>query len=420
MFIIYDFILLILALLYIPYLIGRRKWHSGLWTRLGFVPSDLRERLSVQENIWIHAVSVGEVLAIEDFIFSLRQEFPHFKIICSVVTKTGYALAQERFENKAIVIFAPLDFSWIVKKFITLIDPEIYICAETEIWPNLYFFLNRKRVPIIQINGRISDKAFKGYQRIKFILKGILNCVDIFCVQTELDASRVKALGVKDNKVVVTGNLKFDNYPPVPAFTKESLGFATEDCLWIAGSTHPGEEEIVLDVYKRLNQEFSSLRLVLVPRHIERAQEVTQLIGKAGFEPDLFSKNVGIKLTQNQVLVVDTIGQLRGLYSIAGIVFIGKSLKGGGGQNVIEPAFFGKPIVVGPLTYNFKDIIKIFLRNQALKQIADAKELEDAIKYFLQNPSQGQAMGRRAKELVEKYQGATAKTVKIIGNFLKT
>lgn len=418
MFIIYDFILFILVLFYIPFLIVRRKWHPGFWMRLGSLNHSCK-RLREKENIWIHAVSVGEVLAIEDFISSLIQEFPSFQIVCSTVTKTGYALAQERFENKAIVIFAPLDFSWIVKKFINLINPKIYICAETEIWPNLYFFLNRRKVPIVQINGRISDKAFNGYQRIKFVLTRILNCVDIFCVQTELDASRVKALGVKDSKVVVTGNLKFDNYPPVLEFTKENLGFGREDCLWIAGSTHPGEEEIVLKVYKKLSKEFDSLRLILAPRHIERARDVTELIKEEGLQAVHFSQNFGMKLTKDHVLLVDTIGQLRGLYGIAGIVFVGKSLKSGGGQNVIEPAFFGKPIVVGPLTYNFKDIIKIFLEKQALKQVADGQELEDAVKYFFQNPAEGRAMGQRAKELVERYQGATAKTIKIIGSFLK-
>lgn len=417
MFILYDLIFLILAVLYLPYQTLRRKWHKGFWMRLGIIPADLRKILNERDNIWIHAVSVGEVLAIEDLIECLQEKFPSCQVVCSTVTKTGYHVAEGRLKNKAVVIFAPLDFSWIIRKFLFLINPRIYICAETEIWPNLYSFLHRNQVPIIQINGRISDKAFEGYKKIKFIAKKILSCVDIFCMQTELDAQRIKELGVEERKIKVIGNLKFDNLPSGVLFSRENLGFNPQDCLWIAGSTHPGEEEIVLKIYQKLSQEFSSLRLILAPRHIERTQEIARLIEQKGLRVSQISAGAAA-MQKEDVLLVDTVGQLRGLYGIADIVFVGKSLCGGGGQNIIEPAFWGKPIIVGPWTYNFKDVVRIFLKEKALKEVNNSQDLERAVKELFKNPALGKVMGERARKLVEKYQGATTKTIKIIDEFV--
>lgn len=359
MFIIYDIAFLIFAILYFPYLIIRGKWHSGFKMRFDVLPSG---RMDERGRIWIHAVSVGEVLAIVDIVHKLKERYPKYTIVCSTVTKTGNQLAQELLGNECAVIYAPLDFSWIVRKFIRIIKPEMYIAAETEIWPNLYSALRKNGVPIVQINGRISDGSFKGYRRVRFLMRRILRCVDKFCMQSPLDAERILQLGAAPEKVHVVGNLKFDIPPGVAGLKKEELGFNPDDDVLIAGSTHPGEEELLLNIYQTLRKELPQLRLVIGPRHIERADAVMKLVEGKGYQAVRFSE---IPVTQGNVhgvVVVDTIGHLRELYSLATVVFIGKSFAVGGGQNMIEPASAGKPVIVGPMTQNFKDAMAIFLK----------------------------------------------------------
>lgn len=418
MHILYDFLFILIALFYIPYLTLRRKWHKGFKERLGFIPVSVAQALKGKPVIWIHAVSVGEVLAILDLIKKLNTTFPGHQIVCSTVTKTGGKVAKEELKEKAVVVFAPLDFSPIVRKFISVIHPKIYVVTETEIWPNLFLALKKRKIPIIQINGRISDKAFAGYKKAKFFLRNSLDCVRCYCVQNEEEKARLQFLGVEEERIRVAGNLKFDNVPPAAQTQFKGLGYAPEDILWIAGSTHPGEEEIILSVFKRLRRDFKNLQLVIAPRHVERAEEILQCVKTKGFDPLRLSELNGKPLNPPNVLIVDTMGELRSLYSLARVVFIGKSLSVGGGQSIIEPAFFGKPILVGPEMYNFRDIVKIFLKEGALIQVNNEEELAEAMKKLLNDPLQMDAMGRRAKKLIEQYQGATQRTIEAIGELL--
>ena len=418
MFIVYDILFILFALLYFPCLLMRGKWHSGFKMRFGHfddLPIGKRESKSC---LWIHAVSVGEVLAIVGLIEKIRELFPQYAIVCSTVTKTGNQLAQERLGNACTIIYAPLDFSWIVRKFIATINPKIYISTETEIWPNLYTALHEKNIPIIQINGRISDKAFKRYRRIQYMTKRVLGCVNVFCMQSLLDAQRIQELGASSEKVRVVGNLKFDNIPMTNEKCKEDFGFRNDEDLLIAGSTHPGEEDILLDVYKTLFEEFSNLRLVIAPRHIERTDRIMQLIEKKGFRPVQFSQMNNDEKRAGSIVVIDTIGHLCNLYNLAKVVFIGKTLTVGGGQNMIESACLGKPTVVGPMTQNFKDVVNIFLKEEALIQVNNSEELLEKIRYLLANPEQAATIGEAARKTVEKYQGATSKTADAIKELL--
>jgi len=413
--IIYNILFSLFSVFYFPYLIIKGKWHSEFKTRFGCFPTSWVRELEGAKCIWIHAVSVGEVLVVVDLIERVNRAFPQHKIICSTVTETGNKIAQEKLDPNCLVIYAPLDFSWIVHKFISTIKPEIYISTETEIWPNLYTILHKHKVPIFQINGRISDNAYKGYRRVRFLTKRVLSCVELFYMQSSLDADRVKRLGAQAEKVHVVGNLKFDAIPDAVDVTKADIGFQASEDLLIAGSTHPGEERILIDVYKKLITKFSNLRLVIAPRHIERADEVSRLVEDMGYKAVKFSQiNQGEENVPGAVVVVDTIGHLSALYSLAKIVFIGKTLTVGGGQNMIESAYFGKPTIVGPLTQNFKDTVNIFKKSNALIEVHNEEQLSHEILALLGDPGRAQKIGEAAKQTVKEHQGSTTRTVEAI------
>ncbi len=417
---IYDILLFFGILVSLPYLFYRKNWHRGFFQRLGGFPPGIRQRLAAKKNIWIHAVSVGEVLAVGGFIEQIKTQLPGYQIVCSTVTTTGQKLAQERLGPEHIVLYAPLDFRGVVQTFLRVIKPQIYLCAETEIWPNLFKALHRAKVPAIIVNGRISDQSYKGYRKLRFFLKDLIEGVDHFCMQTDLDQQRIVALGALEECVSIVGNMKFDIPPEGQMISREQLGFDHANAILIAGSTHPGEEEIMLAVYQKLISTFPSLRLILAPRHIERTSDVVNLVKARGLNPIKLSERKEAGIESRDVVVVDTIGQLRSLYGIANIVFIGKTLKVGGGQNIIEPAFFGKPIIVGPRTQNFKDVIQQFRAAKAILQIADGDQLLEAIKRLLKDPQEQQRIGQAALHLVRHSQGATQKTLAIVKRALNT
>ena len=412
--ILYDIIFIFFVLLYLPYVVARGKWHAGFAMRLGFLPAGLVELFNAKKCLWFHAVSVGELLAIVDLIKQVREKYPDHTIVCTTVTTTGQQLARELLGEACRVLYAPLDGSLIVRKYIRVIRPKIYVSTETEIWPNLYTALHRQGVPVIMINGRISDRSYKGYRRIRFLTKQVLACVNIFCMQSLMDAERIERLGAPRERIRVVGNLKFESNPAHSGISKTGLGFQESDELLIAGSTHPGEEEILIDALSALRGQFSHLRLVIAPRHIERSEAITALIEQKGYRPVCFSQIKQAQPDARTVIVVDSIGQLRDLYSLATVVFIGKSLTVGGGQNMIEPASLGKPTVIGPLTQNFKDAVDIFLKTDAIIQVHDSEELTQEIRRLLAEPQYAEMIGQAAKQTVIQYQGASAKTLKAI------
>ncbi len=413
----FDFLFFIYSLLYFPYLLIKRKWHRGFLGRFGGFSEPLAVSLREKDNIWIHAVSVGEVLLIKRLLSSLKETFPFHRIVVSTVTKTGYDVAQKTFPSE-LVIFAPLDFSFAATRYVKAIRPKIYIAVETEIWPNTFLALKRNRVPIILVNGRLSDKAFHNYKSFKLLFKPVLACIRYSCMQSEDDSEKIKSLGVSSEKVLVTGNMKFDDLPSGKEDKVKNFAFGQNDFPFIAGSTHPGEEEIILDVYKTLSAEFPNLRLVIAPRHVERSGEVAALIMQKGFKVLRYSQMKGETLDQKTVGLIDTIGQLKSLYAQVKLVFVGKSLVGWGGQNIIEPAFFGKPILVGSHMENFRDVMEIFLKSNALIQVDDKNELEEKMKLLLSDESKMQAMGRSARKVVEANTGATARTLTMITKVL--
>ena len=416
----YNVLYLIAFIFYLPVLLVKGKLHSGFKQRFGILGQELCYRLYKKPNIWFHAVSVGEILAIVGLVERMRLRHPQYQIVISTVTKTGYALAQKRFKKEDVIVYAPMDLSWVVNRFIKVIKPEIFVTAETEIWPNLLLALSKVDIPMAMVNGRISDKSFYRYRRFAGFMRRVLRPFRAFCMQSTLDADRIISLGALADNVSVPGSMKFDDIIVAEKMTAQQLGFKEDSLIWVAGSTHAGEEKIVLDVFKKLKLTFSSLSLIIAPRHIERAEEVYNLVKASGFVPVNFSVVRAQPVNSDAVIVVDTIGHLKSLYQVATVVFVGKSLVGFGGQNIIEPAFFGKPIIVGPNMQNFLEITEIFLSARGVIQIQESSELEDILKKLLASSQLCQTLGEKAQAIVKKNQGATDQTERILSRILAT
>ncbi len=413
--IILNILFALYAFLYLPYLLLSGRWYKGFGMRFGLLPADIHRRLAGQSHLWLHAVSVGEVMAIEPLVRQLSAQKTGYPLVLTVTTKTGYALAKERFPDM-IVLPSPLDFTFTVQHFINAIKPKIYVAAETEIWPNLFHALSKNNCPIVVVNGRISDRSIGRYESIKFFLKPILGFVRIWGMQSQIDADRIIGLGADPTRVRVMGNVKFDDatqsanvaVPPLPS------GF-----LWfIAGSTHPGEEEIILKAAQQLRQQGLKWRVVIAPRHVDRCRAVEALVSSYGLTPVLFSKFFSSASPSDAVIIVDTIGQLRSLYACADLVFVGKSLCVGGGHNIIEPAFFSKAIMIGPMMANFRDITACFKSAGALIQVPDEKVFLKELVRLANDAEARQALGQKAYAVIKNNQGATKRAIEMIKSCL--
>lgn len=419
MIVIYNILFFVGFILYFPILLFRGKVHGGFIERLGFLSTETRYQLSQKSNIWVHAVSVGEVLAVLGLLERLRLKHKDKRIIVTTVTTTGFQLARKRLPKEDFVLFAPLDFSWAVRAYLKAINPQMYVTAETELWPNLLSGLNTRDVPVAMVNGRISTKSFYRYRKFAFFFRKFLRPIRIFCMQSNLDADRIIAMGALPKNVMVAGSMKFDAEAPTETIDRARLGLTEDDLIWVAGSTHPGEEKILLEIFKKLKPKFPNLALVLAARHIERSKEVGQLVTSHGFSPAYYSKITSESVDPGSVVVLDTIGHLKAFYRLASVVFVGKSLVGEGGQNPIEPAILGKPVVFGPNMQNFKDIADIFIESKSVIQVQDAAELQTAVERLLSDPQYRQILGSRAENTVRKNQGATARTEKLLSTILR-
>jgi 3-deoxy-D-manno-octulosonic-acid transferase len=415
MFIVYDLIFVLAAFVYLPKYLFRRKFHAGLWQRLGFFP----EGAKFNRPIWIHAVSVGEAMAIRSLLEGLKERYPQKQFVISTVTATGNKVVQGMVQAKDRVIYLPLDLSFIVDSVIKRINPALFIIVETEIWPNLIRCLYKRKIPVITVNGRISNASFRGYSCIRPLFRPTLRKIGIFCVQSETDLSRLKYLGVDAEKIKVTGNMKFDIKPPKEsAGYRQSLRLNLEDRLLVAGSTHPKEEEIILNVYKGLLRQYPALRLLIAPRHPERVDKVSELIKDFGFQPSRVSLLAKEKPLSGAIFILDTVGELSSFYAIADIVFIGGSLVEKGGHNILEPAYFAKPILFGPHMFNFRDIADLFLRDHDVLLVRNARELESRIQALLESDSLAKDLGHSAKEILIANQGATLRNLGYISKIV--
>jgi 3-deoxy-D-manno-octulosonic-acid transferase len=421
MYLLYDLVFLFYALVYLPYLLLTQRGYVGFQMRFGIFSPPLINQIKAKANIWLHAVSVGEVMVLDSFIDQLRKDHPSYQLVTTITTKTGYTLACERLKGRAVVLPSPLDFSLVARRFVSLIKPVMYIAVETEIWPNLYRMLAYKKIPLAVINGRISDNSFGRYKSVRFLLKNVLNQVSVWCMQSRKDAERIIDLGADASRVLVTGNIKFDDVSQAaPAAAAAGLTKGKDELWWVAGSTHPGEEEILLNIYAKIIKDDPKWRLVIAPRHIERVPQVLQLAQHRNLTARRLSQGpAASRGGPHHVIVVDVIGQLRPLYAQASLVFVGKSLCVGGGQNVIEPAFYGKAIVVGPRVENFRDIIACFKEGGAIVQVVDIPSFEAAVRGLCTDAAKREALGSAALKVIAANQGAARRSLEKLAGFLK-
>lgn len=423
MFIIYDLIILISVLIYLPVYLFKKKFHPGFEARLGILP----KQLELDNPIWIHAVSVGEAMSARNLVRELRAAYPDKKFFITTVTPTGNKIASSIAKENDFVSYFPLDLSFIVKKVVDKIRPSLFIVMETEIWPNFISYLYRKKIPMVLVNGRLSDRSFKGYRSMKLLIKPALNKISLFCVQAKLDAERFSHLGVFPEKIKITGNMKFDNADylgrKLTGTTDKYrllLCLGQEEKLWVCGSTHPGEEEIILGAYKKLLGEFPYLKLLIAPRHPQRSHEVENIVSGFGLRAVFVSglPDKPCNCIASSVFILDVIGELVYYYNLASVVFVGGSLVKKGGHNILEPAGLGKPVVMGPYMFNFRDIAGLFLENRACILVNNKEELWANIKDLLSNPDKGIQLIQRAKAVILQNQGATYRNLEYINNYI--
>ena len=420
-----------------PYIVAKlfvsERFRSGLMQKLGWLP----ERRGSAPCFWVHAASVGEMLASRPLVKALDETFPDWEVILSTNTNTGLSVARKDFGDKLSFYF-PFDLSWLDRKALTLLRPACILLIELEIWPNFLVAAHERRIPVIVVNGRISAKsvrAFKTIMRLSGAFREALNARENFyCARSQADASRFLELGIAEERVLVTGNVKYDSLPiEVPLERKERLRqifkLRPEDLVLVGGSTHPGEEEILLRVFKTLKTELPALRLILVPRHIERAPEIEEKVLALGLpcvrrsrlavsEANLLEGQV-IPSEREGIIVVDTVGELQHIYSLAHCVFVGKSLKGIGGQNVMEPAGLARPILFGPHMENFSEEANLLLESGGGRKVGDEGELLEAVRDVLTHSQPAEAMGHRAREVVLKNRGATLRSLEVLERLLK-
>jgi 3-deoxy-D-manno-octulosonic-acid transferase len=389
-----------------------KKYRDGLWERLGRVPRKL-ETVSGgagRRMIWLHAVSVGEVLAVSRLVKALDAEFPDFQVVISTTTRTGQALAREIFGLNR-VFYCPLDVPWAVRAYLNTLKPNMLVLAETELWPNLLNGCFRRGIPVVVVNARISNRSWPRYKMLRRLWRPLLSRLSRVLAQSETDAERLRAIGCAQDRVTVAGNLKFDVRAAEEA---ESTGFlrgrANELRFVVAGSTHEGEEEILLDVWKELLKSEPELVMVLAPRHPERFRALEALLERSRMRWMKRSAWGAEKIGAGTIVLLDTIGELASVYSLASVAFVGGSLVAAGGHNPLEPAQFGVPIVMGPHYANFTAITDMLRKADALR-ISKKEELAGAFADLLRDRPQAEAMGARAKKVFEEQAGATERCV---------
>ena len=415
--ILYNLAFIIFGIFYLPYLVVTRRYRYGLKEKLGFLSKELKSICAENKIIWIHAVSLGEMKAIGPLTPLLRKAFPGRKLIFSTITNTGYNAAAKMLEEEEAAFYLPFDLSFIVTKVVDIIKPEIFISMEAELWPNLIESVYTKGARLIMLNGRISPRSYSRHKKAKFFILNLLKKFSILLMQSESDAKRIKELGAPEERVFVTGNLKFDlglkDSEGDRDRLRKKLSLDEKEMLLICGSTGKGEESAILDCFKALKNEYINLRLLIAPRHIERTAEIEKLIIKNGLKPAKISSQLSVFSSQS-IFILDTIGELRSMYSASDIVFVGGSLIKRGGQNPIEPASFAKPIVFGKYTYNFQDVIRMLLENNAAIEVQDRSGLYKAIKSLLDDPEKRNQMGYNAKAVVDKNSGSCQRTIDLI------
>jgi 3-deoxy-D-manno-octulosonic-acid transferase len=428
----YNLLLPVAMLVYLPVFVYRQlrrgNFLPALGERFGFFGNAQHAALKrLRAPVWVHAVSVGEVVAALGFIRRWQEREPEREFVLSTTTTTGRATAQTRLPERVRLIYCPFDLAFAVRRVLRVVRPRLLVIFEVEIWPNLITLAARAGARVVLVNGRVSERSGRGYRRHLWFFGPVFRCFSLFCVQSDEDQGRLRGIVGSDVPVVTCDTMKFDQVPDAGVQDKSALldrfFGAGERLVWTAGSTHAGEEELVADTFLRLRADFPALRLVLVPRHHERTPQAESVLRARGLRYRLLRPSGGgedpAASAPVEVLLVNTTGELMGFYAAADVAYVGKSLAGNtGGHNIIEPAIFGKPIVCGANMQNFRRVMDAFLRADAVAEVSQDELLEPTLRRLLASPEERLARGRRAREVVEHGRGAMDRTLALLAPLL--
>ncbi len=410
---VYRFLLLVVLVGGAPYWLVRiafsARYRAGLKRRLGLVPARVGMLDSRRETVWIHAVSVGEVIAASELVRSLGDA--GCQVALSTTTKSGQDLARKRFKN-SVVFYMPLDVAWILRRYLRALRPRLVVMMESELWPNLIDLCATRGIPLAVANARVSDRSFPRYMRLRAVWKPLLREVSLFLAQSQESASRLEQMGVLKDRIVVAGNVKYDGQRREPTAMTRSVQALAKGRVVVAGSTLLGEEEALLTAFAELRKGAPDAILLLAPRHQQRFAEVLGLIQKSGSAWVQCSRITAATgpIEPGTIVLLDTIGDLATMYSIGAAAFVGGSLVEKGGHNPLEPAQYGVPVVVGPSYENFREIVDALLAAEAI-WVVKRDELGRSLVSLLQDPAQAASMGLRGQHIFQARAGATARTV---------
>lgn len=424
MFFLYNILLHLVFIILFPYFIFKSivtgKYRKNFFSRLGFWTDTGNE--GFEKKVWFHSVSVGETRAVIPLLKKFKEKNPKTKIYFSTVTLTGNEVAGKEGEGLIDCLFyLPFDFSWVVKKVVNKIGPDVFIIVEKEIWPNILKTLNKKEIPIAVINGIVSERSFGKYLKLNFFFKKVFSMINVFLSVTDEDAKRAMMLGVKEEHVLVAGNIKFDmdfnvNENEIENIKKE-LFINDPDIIFTAGSTHKGEEEIILNLFNELKDRYENLKLVIAPRHPQRFSEVEKLINDNKLKCIKRKEAAGSKedKKEERIILLNTIGELAKIYSFSDFCFVGGSMvEGIGGHNIMEPAFFKKPAIYGHHIKSYEYMANMLEKGAGGVRACNIEELKNMVKSFLDTPSLAVKIGESGKRVVEQNKGAMGTTITLI------
>ena len=427
--IVFTFFFILASPYYFLRMQRRGNWQRGFAQRLGRFDSKFKQAITNRQTLWMHAVSVGEVGVCTQLIRALEPRVPNIKIVVSTTTTTGMEELERRLPSHISRIYYPLDHRRCVSHALNTVRPEAIVLVEAEIWPNFIWKARDMRIPLFLVNARLSERSFPRYRRFGFLFRRLFAGFAGVGAQNEADAARLQELGCRPERIRVVGSLKFDAAKleerralDVPGMLRQ-LGVAATAPILVGGSTHPGEEGLLADLFTRLRQQFPDLFLILVPRHFERSREVGRDLDARGVK--FVYRTEITRASQSgagevQCLLVNTTGELRYFYEQATVIFIGKSITAQGGQNPIEPGALGKAMVFGPNMQNFTEVVRRFLSRDGAVQVGDPGELEQALRRLLSDPERRKQLGENALVVVRENQGAVERTVDMIVEHLDT
>lgn len=430
MYIIYNLLTLVAFFFFVlPYYLYRIVTEKGFTTRfrqsLGHVHDDEIARVMQKDCIWIHGASVGEIVATSPLVKQIRKEMPDRPVLVSAFTVGGYNMAKQIIPEADAIIYFPLDLPFVSESLVKRIHPGIFMPVETELWPNFLRAIRERHIPVMMVNGRISEKSVKNYRYLYGIWDDMLKTVSRFCMQSSIDADYIAHLGADKRKIFVTGNTKFDQTyaevtPEDLAKYRLELGLGESFPVIVAGSTHPSEEKALLEAFKAVRAKYSDARLVIAPRKTTRADEIARLASDYGYETGYRSKLLeeNGKRKAYPVLLIDTIGELGRIYAVGDVVYVGGSLSRHGGHNVLEPAAHAKPILVGPNMQNFKDSYSLLSKVGACKMINNVTELTSEMLDIIGNDERRAKMGAASLQVIKENRGADVRSIKYLKELL--